>query len=1217
MGSKSAQLNKNLHHQHFRFPSSPPSSASTSSSSSNFTDKPVRPAPRSSSSSTILQSPTSDSDGYTTEKNSPKRMIYRSSDTLHGFRTLTLQPPQLLSPGHLKNNSVNSKSSRPPFRRANSSSGSSSPQDAASPPHASGSGIGRKVAATLQLFKETSDEHNKSSDSPYRSESANSHRRPTSAGKGKAVEDDETPAKFEFVKRSEWPDREAAALRREKSFHTLQRVRTRDSSDSDTSGDERRTSHRRKSTNRELALSELTQWRKEVQSWEESNHRGRRREKTVDEPVFEPEIIGDTLHESPLKRQPSLVLPSSLPVSSSPIGRKSIDSVLHTPVSAEKHRSFSATFDHEGTPRTVSLFREEIPKQVPLSSQSSPFKLTSPLESPWSTEDESTWETESVTTTTSTTSAYSSFPTSHYQSTSSPVLSSSERAQSLQRRSSRSPDSGYPFVGQDDDGYLFDMDLSQEDLPHIPLRPFRNQVGGHSAIYKFTKRAVCKPLVSRENLFYEAVEREAPPLLDYIPRYLGVMLVSYRRVPKSNLGNSPPSSSQSLHDSSLRPARPLIHKAATDRGDLSQSRRPIDIPEVDEHPHTDTDDELPEVVLNRNRHIIPEWLLNGRSRSFSQSSGVRRLQRQRLHRGTASVPNLGMATVAGQNAARPSPLGQQSSFEGESEAPTPANSPRVAKNEFPPALAERSRSRNFLVKAASDEDDDFTRPSLSKFASEQSPWFGGRGSTMVNTKLKDHVFGTILRRFRRRTGGRWAECARGDDDGDVADVEGETTDGNGVNRARRRNRKLISQVDRLRQTETVNTIRRVQSESMIASPAKLQAMALEQKQCEDMIGVFGMDCAAAGNEEQSWTPTSPHRSERQVPPLAAETNETKERDPDSTFTRQNHFILMEDLTGRLKHPCVMDLKMGTRQYGMDATPFKKKSQRKKCDRTTSRTLGVRLCGMQVWNHVTQSYVTQDKYMGREVRTEDFTSVLGSFLFDGEQYLAYQIPTLLQKLYGLARIIRRLKGYRFYGCSLLLIYDGDRETQEAFRLSTLDHPSSRSKRGESLERRDGYTEKPALRRSHSEDLLVGTAQKRSNQRSKRGELNVRLVDFAHTTTGQDWIAYPSNDGQIDRPHEVSSSSNGYQAAIDSETGFIYARFPPHYPEEPDRGFLFGLKNLARALEQIWNDERIRRIKAIRDDPACTLTKLPALSQDSRDVFKEILGDLEEEDAMIST
>ncbi|KAI9511570.1 hypothetical protein F5148DRAFT_967589, partial [Russula earlei] len=61
----------------------------------------------------------------------------------------------------------------------------------------------------------------------------------------------------------------------------------------------------------------------------------------------------------------------------------------------------------------------------------------------------------------------------------------------------------------------------------IPLRPFRNQVGGHTSRYKFAKRAVCKSLGSRENLFYEAVEREAPP--DFIPRYLGVMLVSYHK----------------------------------------------------------------------------------------------------------------------------------------------------------------------------------------------------------------------------------------------------------------------------------------------------------------------------------------------------------------------------------------------------------------------------------------------------------------------------------------------------------------------------------------------------------------------------------------------------------------------------------------------------------------------------------------------------------------
>ena len=405
---------------------------------------------------------------------------------------------------------------------------------------------------------------------------------------------------------------------------------------------------------------------------------------------------------------------------------------------------------------------------------------------------------------------------------------------------------------------------------------------------------------------------------------------------------------------------------------------------------------------------------------------------------------------------------------------------------------------------------------------------------------------------------------------------------------------------------------------------------------------------------------------------------TDHPEPDPYVTRQNHFILMEDLTGRLKYSCVLDLKMGTRQYGMDATSAKKKSQRKKCDRTTSRTLGVRVCGMQVsvvlyaspltcclrlwsprarsflgprgyayanwsdeaaiviygllgcadassfvkvWNHVTQSYVTQDKYKGREVRTEDFPGVLASFLHDGERLLVYQIPVILRKIYALARIVSRLKGYRFYGCSLLMIYDGDRETQEAFRASVLDHPSSRSKRGESLERQlDARTTSEAaprhtLRRSHSEDLLVGPVADRSSRRRKRGEVQIRLVDFAHTTTGRDWLPYPPPNGET----EEVTSGKGYQAEVDPETGLIYARFPPHYPDQPDRGFLFGLMNLAEALEKIWNEERLRKMKASREDPNSSVDQLPPLSTDGKEVFDEIFRtpDGGEDFGMIST
>ena len=56
-------------------------------------------------------------------------------------------------------------------------------------------------------------------------------------------------------------------------------------------------------------------------------------------------------------------------------------------------------------------------------------------------------------------------------------------------------------------------------LRAVELKPYDNQVGGHTTVFRFSKRAVCKQLSNRENEFYEVVEREHPDLLKFLPRY--------------------------------------------------------------------------------------------------------------------------------------------------------------------------------------------------------------------------------------------------------------------------------------------------------------------------------------------------------------------------------------------------------------------------------------------------------------------------------------------------------------------------------------------------------------------------------------------------------------------------------------------------------------------------------------------------------------------------
>ncbi|KAJ5745937.1 Major facilitator superfamily domain general substrate transporter [Penicillium odoratum] len=638
-------------------------------------------------------------------------------------------------------------------------------------------------------------------------------------------------------------------------------------------------------------------------------------------------------------------------------------------------------------------------------------------------------------------------------------------------------------------------------LGAVELKPYRHQVGGHTTVFRFSRRAVCKQLNNRENEFYERIERRHPDMLVFLPRYIGVLNVTFSKTPKRPKDQSENGTLEAKQsngapgkDSQIPPAEP--------QRIVSQSQ----ITGV-----------IPKVILENNRHIIPADLFSRqRSRVLEDSRNGR--------------PH--SAGGLGERSSDPNSFSSQAKIWGATTVNRKLQEQVLREVFSPPAIHHHRRhARGHLH--------------LARNASDTTTHRRGDMSEDHTSALRPSSLGKV-QTLRSPT----MDIARSDPEAPALSSSASTALDENRNRIERV--KTEDQPNRANSLNRGKAVRRrhsgggLQRRVSITSEKKSDLMFFD----DDGYGgdkedeIFSMEGDAPPPADFPPSGTLPiSKSSASTPASGPVITDNKPSDKISAAYSQltaedaltthlpsnpkeaqlrkdervQFFLLLEDLTAGMNKPCVLDLKMGTRQYGIEANDKKKKSQRRKCQSTTSRQLGVRLCGMQAWNVKKQEYIFEDKYFGRDLKSgREFQDALTRFLYDGVSYssVAKKIPVILEKLSLLEHMIRKLDRYRLYASSLLLLYDGEPTPQSP--TPTDDPTDSRPRLQE-----DGH---------------------------KTIDVKLKIVDFANCVTGEDELA-------PDTP------------------------CPPHHPDDIDRGYLRGLRTLRmyfqRILNEITQDEFIER------------------------------------------
>jgi len=164
------------------------------------------------------------------------------------------------------------------------------------------------------------------------------------------------------------------------------------------------------------------------------------------------------------------------------------------------------------------------------------------------------------------------------------------------------------------------------------------------------------------------------------------------------------------------------------------------------------------------------------------------------------------------------------------------------------------------------------------------------------------------------------------------------------------------------------------------------------------------------------------------------------------FQKEGEFIVLEDITSKFTYSCVMDLKLGKKNYNNSQPKEKQRLRRIKITASTAAKLGFRLSGIRTYRPSLNKYAVRKRSYGNRLTEESFLEALDFFLNDGLRTRVELIPNFIQKLEALLEALKQQDTFDFIASSLLLAYDGDykdvnqggRDAEVDVRLIDFDH-----------------------------------------------------------------------------------------------------------------------------------------------------------------------------------